>query len=94
MKPEIHPEYTDAVFTCAGCGHTFTTKSTRGDLTLAVCSACHPFFTGKHKLLDTAGRVERFRRKYATAEKGTPTPPPAASAASKKGGKKAEKATA
>ncbi|MBF0137204.1 MAG: 50S ribosomal protein L31 [Magnetococcales bacterium] len=73
MKPEIHPEYTDAVFTCAGCGHSFTTKSTKGDLSLAVCSSCHPFFTGKHKLLDTAGRVERFRRKYASAaEKEAP----------------------
>ncbi|MBF0178184.1 MAG: 50S ribosomal protein L31 [Magnetococcales bacterium] len=67
MKPDIHPEYTDAVFTCAGCGQIYNTKSTKGDMSLAVCSACHPFFTGKHKLLDTAGRVERFRRKYASA---------------------------
>ncbi|OSM00451.1 50S ribosomal protein L31 [Magnetofaba australis] len=64
MKEGIHPEYKDAVFTCVSCNTEFHTKSTSGDLTLGVCSACHPFFTGKHKLVDTAGRVERFRRKY------------------------------
>ncbi|MBF0285586.1 MAG: 50S ribosomal protein L31 [Magnetococcales bacterium] len=64
MKPDIHPKYPEAVFTCAGCHTSFTTRSTAGDLSLAVCSSCHPFFTGKHKLVDTAGRVERFLKKY------------------------------
>jgi large subunit ribosomal protein L31 len=65
MKPEIHPEYNEITATCS-CGNTFQTKSTVGkDLTLDVCSACHPFFTGKQKVLDTAGRVDKFRQKYA-----------------------------
>jgi len=63
MKPGIHPEYHKASVGCA-CGHTFDTFSTRGDYTVDVCSKCHPFFTGKQKLLDTAGRVDRFRRMY------------------------------
>ncbi len=69
MKPGIHPEYVDAVVHCA-CGNTFRTRSTyKGDvLHLEICSNCHPFFTGKQKLIDTAGRVERFRRKYAKVE--------------------------
>ncbi|MBF0370029.1 MAG: 50S ribosomal protein L31 [Magnetococcales bacterium] len=69
MKPGIHPEYKECTFTCAGCATVIVTRSTGTDQSLAVCSSCHPFFTGKHKLLDTAGRVERFRRKYAKAEK-------------------------
>ncbi|MBF0125472.1 MAG: 50S ribosomal protein L31 [Magnetococcales bacterium] len=65
MKEGIHPAYTDSVFTCVGCSSSFTTRSTSaGNITLGVCSSCHPFFTGKHKLVDTAGRVERFMRKY------------------------------
>lgn len=64
MKPEIHPEYTDATITCA-CGNEVRTRSTKGSFTVDICSACHPFYTGKQKLIDTAGRVERFRRKYA-----------------------------
>jgi large subunit ribosomal protein L31 len=68
MKEGIHPEYKESVFNCVGCGNSFTTKSTMGSTTLAVCSSCHPFFTGKHKLVDTAGRIERFRRKYAVNE--------------------------
>lgn len=68
MKQGIHPNYRDATFTCVGCGNVIHTRSTAGDLTLQVCSSCHPFFTGKAKLLDTAGRVERFRRKYAQQE--------------------------
>ena len=63
MKPEIHPEYKAATVTCA-CGNAIETRSTQGSFTVDVCSACHPFFTGKQKLMDTAGRVERFRKKY------------------------------
>jgi len=64
MKPEIHPEFKDTTFTCA-CGNTFTAKSTIGDsVHTDICSACHPFFTGKEKLLDTAGRIEKFNRRY------------------------------
>ena len=64
MRDGIHPEYRDVTYTCTGCNHVIKTRSTGEDQTLGVCSNCHPFFTGKHKLVDTAGRVERFRRKY------------------------------
>jgi len=68
MKAAIHPAYNDVRVRCA-CGHIFNTRSThRGDIIVEICSACHPFFTGKQKLLDTAGRIERFRRKYAKAD--------------------------
>ena len=63
MKPEIHPEYFPVNVVCA-CGNTFQTRSTKEDLRLEVCNECHPFFTGKERLLDTAGRVEKFQRKY------------------------------
>jgi len=64
MREGIHPEYSDAVFKCS-CGNEVVTRSTKaGDQSTEICSACHPFFTGKQKLIDTAGRVERFRRKY------------------------------
>jgi large subunit ribosomal protein L31 len=63
MKQGIHPEYHEVVVTCA-CGETFRTRSTRTDLRLEICSKCHPFFTGKQKLVDSAGRVERFQRRY------------------------------
>lgn len=63
MKPEIHPEYYDVTVVCA-CGNTFQTRSTKADLRLEVCNECHPFFTGKQRLLDAAGRVEKFQRKY------------------------------
>ncbi len=67
MKPAIHPAYNEIKVLCA-CGHSFATRSThKGDLHVEICSSCHPFFTGKQKMLDTAGRVERFRRKYAKA---------------------------
>ena len=64
MKPKIHPEYEEVTVVCA-CGETFVTRSTRKELRLEICSKCHPFFTGKQKLIDTAGRVERFNRRYA-----------------------------
>ena len=64
MKADIHPNYTDIKVTCS-CGNEFTTRSTLGeDLLIEVCSSCHPFYTGKQKLIDSAGRIERFRRKY------------------------------
>ena len=68
MKPGIHPDYHQVLVHCA-CGNTFQTRSTiKGDmLRVEICSSCHPFFTGKQKLVDTAGRVERFQRKYAEA---------------------------
>lgn len=64
MKPEIHPEYKDATISCA-CGSTVQTRSTAGSFSVDICSECHPFYTGKQRIADTAGRVERFRRKYA-----------------------------
>ncbi|HKL77886.1 MAG TPA: 50S ribosomal protein L31 [Gammaproteobacteria bacterium] len=63
MKEGIHPEYQSATISCA-CGNSFETRSTMGDVHVDVCSACHPFFTGQQKIVDTAGRVEKFRRKY------------------------------
>ncbi|MEO5364756.1 MAG: 50S ribosomal protein L31 [Magnetococcus sp. WYHC-3] len=69
MKADIHPKYEDVTMTCVGCGTEFKTRSTGGDQSLGVCSSCHPFYTGRHKLLDTAGRVERFRRKYSQEAK-------------------------
>jgi large subunit ribosomal protein L31 len=67
MKEGIHPEYTETTITCA-CGNLIDTKSTRKDIKIEICSQCHPFMTGKQKILDTAGRVERFKKKYAVNE--------------------------
>jgi large subunit ribosomal protein L31 len=68
MRPKIHPEYyTDAKAICS-CGHTFTTGSTRKVLKVELCSKCHPFFTGELRIVDTAGRVERFKRRYKIKE--------------------------
>ncbi|MDR1179617.1 MAG: 50S ribosomal protein L31 [Spirochaetales bacterium] len=63
MKPDIHPNYKPVKITCA-CGNVIETRSTGGDISVEICSQCHPFFTGKQKLVDTAGRVERFKRRY------------------------------
>ncbi len=64
MKPGIHPEYNDIAVTCS-CGNKFETRSTLGkDLHIEVCSACHPFYTGQQKIMDTAGRVDKFRKRY------------------------------
>jgi large subunit ribosomal protein L31 len=68
MKKGIHPEYHKTTVQCA-CGHTFETGSTAKEIKVEICSQCHPFFTGKQKLVDSAGRVERFKRKYAKAGK-------------------------
>ena len=63
MKPDIHPKYAETTITCA-CGHVIHTRSTRENIHVELCSECHPFFTGKQKLVDSAGRVERFQKKY------------------------------
>ena len=63
MKNGIHPEYAETTIRCA-CGNEFVAGSTRSDIRVEICSKCHPFFTGKQKLVDTAGRIERFRKKY------------------------------
>jgi large subunit ribosomal protein L31 len=65
VKPGIHPKYQRATVQCA-CGNSFVTRSTIPVIHVEVCASCHPFFTGKQKLVDTAGRVERFRQKYGT----------------------------
>jgi len=62
-KPNIHPNYTDATITCA-CGAVHQTRSTRGSFMVEICSQCHPFYTGKQKLIDSAGRIERFQRRF------------------------------
>ncbi len=71
MKTEIHPDYVEAQVTCT-CGNAFTTRSTSPVLSVEICSQCHPFYTGKQKLMDTGGRVERFRRRAAAAKGSTP----------------------
>ena len=87
MKAGIHPDYKTVTVHCA-CGATWITRSAKGqDLRLEICSSCHPFFTGKQKLIDTAGRVERFRKKYgiekpAEAPDAAPAAPAAESAPS------------
>ncbi|MFH1287232.1 MAG: 50S ribosomal protein L31 [bacterium] len=67
MKEGIHPQYNEVTVSCA-CGTKFVTRSTKNELKLEICSQCHPFFTGKHKLIDTAGRIEKFRKKYKKTE--------------------------
>jgi large subunit ribosomal protein L31 len=64
MKKDLHPDYIESVIKCA-CGNEIKTRSTQDQITVEICSQCHPFFTGKQKLVDTAGRVEKFKRKYA-----------------------------
>jgi large subunit ribosomal protein L31 len=64
MKENVHPQFGDTTITCA-CGNQIEVGSTRSDIRVEICSQCHPFFTGKQKLVDTAGRIERFRKKYA-----------------------------
>ena len=68
MKTGIHPEYKAVTITCT-CGEVIHTRSTRGNFHIEICSKCHPFFTGQQKFVDTAGRVERFRKKYAKKSK-------------------------
>jgi large subunit ribosomal protein L31 len=80
MKKDIHPQYYSKAKVICACGHTFTVGSTRPELKVEICSACHPFYTGKEKLIDTAGRVEKFRKRQEKAKEI--------------GGKKAQKKTA
>jgi len=68
MKQDIHPEYKVSTVTCV-CGNVIETRSTAGDIKVEICSKCHPFFTGKQKIMDTAGRIEKFNRKYGDLEK-------------------------
>jgi large subunit ribosomal protein L31 len=67
MKTDAHPDYVICTVRCS-CGNTFTTRSTASELRAELCSECHPFYTGKQKLVDTGGRVERFQRRYAKAQ--------------------------
>ena len=67
MKEKIHPEYKDAIITCA-CGEVVHTRSTKQNIRVEICSKCHPFFTGKQKFVDSAGRVEKFLKKYKREE--------------------------
>ena len=69
MKKDIHPQYVEATVTC-GCGNKFVTRSTKKNITVEICSACHPFFTGKMKFVDTTGRVEKFQKKYQNSAYG------------------------
>jgi large subunit ribosomal protein L31 len=83
MKEAIHPDYKPAKIMC-NCGNVIETRSTRGDFHIEICSNCHPFFTGKQKLMDTAGRIEKFKTRYAASPatkpeaKAAPAPAPAA----------------
>jgi large subunit ribosomal protein L31 len=77
MKQGIHPDYVETLVTCS-CGNTFTTRSVKKELHVELCNQCHPFYTGKQKLVDTGGRVERFQRKY--AKRAQPAPEPAEAA--------------
>ena len=76
MKKDIHPEYFETTVKC-GCGNTFSTRSTRPELKVDICSACHPFYTGKQKFVDTEGRIEKFKSKfsggYASLKRGKKT---------------------
>ena len=83
MKPEIHPDYQVATVACS-CGNRFETRSTKPELHVEICSNCHPFYTGKQKLIDTGGRVERFQKRYAkqqSAQSQAKKPAPAAAPA-------------
>ena len=70
MKTDTHPEYTDTTVKCS-CGNTFETRATKPEIHVEICNVCHPFYTGKQKLVDTGGRVERFQRRYAKRSGGT-----------------------
>ena len=69
MKAEIHPDYVLATFTCS-CGNTFQTRSTKPELHVEICSNCHPFYTGKQKIMDVGGRVDKFEKRYGKRERG------------------------
>ena len=73
MKADIHPEYVEAHVTCS-CGNTFVTRSTKATLTSELCSECHPFYTGKQKLVDSGGRIEKFEKRYGRRSKAADAP--------------------
>jgi large subunit ribosomal protein L31 len=81
MKQGIHPDYVETLVTCS-CGNTFTTRSVKKELHVELCNQCHPFYTGKQKLVDTGGRVERFQRKYSKRAQPAPETPARADAVS------------
>jgi large subunit ribosomal protein L31 len=89
MREGIHPDYKPAKVTCA-CGNVIETRSTRGDFHIEICAACHPFFTGKQKIMDTAGRIERFKTRYAATPAAPAKPEAKAAPAKKAEPKKAE----
>jgi large subunit ribosomal protein L31 len=99
MKEGIHPNYKPAKVVCA-CGNSFQTRSTIGDIHVEICAACHPFFTGKQKILDTAGRIERFKTRYAATpakaepKKASAPPPPPPKKAEAKENRAAKRAKA
>jgi large subunit ribosomal protein L31 len=68
MKADIHPDYVESTVKCS-CGNTFTTRSTKAELTSELCNGCHPFYTGKQKLVDTGGRIEKFEKRYGKRRK-------------------------
>lgn len=70
MKQDIHPEYVESQIRCS-CGNSWTTRSTSPEMQIELCSVCHPFFTGEQRIVDTAGRIERFRRRYGGAEESS-----------------------
>lgn len=90
MRENVHPAYPTAKVHCA-CGATWETRSTGGDLHLDICSNCHPFFTGKQKLMDTQGRIDRFNKKYANTPKAAEKPKKEATAPKKDAAPKADK---
>ena len=94
MKPGIHPDYKPAKVVCA-CGNVIETRSTRGDFHIEICANCHPFFTGKQKIMDTAGRIEKFKTRYgnAPAQPAKDEPKKAAAPAAKKDAPKENRAT-
>ncbi len=95
MKEAIHPEYKATKIVC-NCGNVIETRSTRGDFHLEICSACHPFYTGKQKLMDTAGRIEKFKTRYAAtqaAQAATAAKPEAKAAPAPAASKKADAST-
>ena len=72
MKDDIHPDYIECTVTC-GCGNTFKTRSTKSRISVEICGACHPYYTGQQKFVDTAGRIEKFMKRFG-AKKGAPAP--------------------
>ena len=72
MKADIHPEYIETSVKCS-CGNTFTTRSTKSDLRVELCSECHPFYTGKQRLVDSGGRIEKFERRYGRRKSASPS---------------------